>query len=147
MKSTMTSLVLTMVLAVPVVTVWYAVCALLLRPFGMRLPLAIWNKDLIKALRNLSRLQYAISWGIVWFSFGVRPLGMSARYVQVWLRLGETPHESPGEFVANVIWSLVGGIFFGWLMWKYSSPDYDPFSRDDTLSITPKPSADRFQNP
>ena len=54
-----------MAMIVLVLTVWYAVCALLVRPFGIRVPVIIWKKDYGKASGTsvVSSMQFC--WGFL----------------------------------------------------------------------------------
>ncbi len=129
-----------MAMIVLVLTVWYAVCALLVRPFGIRVPVIIWKKDYGKAVRNLSRLQYAVLLGVLTFGVGT-PLGLALfQYIEHLLGLGDPVFpESLGELAVRTIWFMLwGGFMWGVVVWKHSSPNSDPLSADDAPSITPK---------
>jgi hypothetical protein len=132
-------LLLLMVLAVPVLTAWDAIVALLVRPFGIRVPLLIWRKDYKEAIRRMSRGQYILVVGVLGWGIGVQLLITATRYAEFRFKLFDPVPETLGDFVVELIGFMLVGIFFGWMMWRQSSPDHDPFAGNDALNINPKP--------
>jgi hypothetical protein len=136
MSTAITWLVLTLALGLPFLTVWYAVAALLVRPFGIKVPLLVWSKDYKKAVQTLTRVQYSVFGGVICFGAGSQLFIALARYVEFCFKLDHGSPETLGEFLGSMIWFMLwGGISWGWLMWKHP----DPFSGHDGLSINPKP--------
>src|SRR5271165_1815660 len=127
-------------LSLPAFTVWYAVVALLVRPFGIRVPLLIWRKGYKKAVGHLSRFQYTVFAGVLGFGVGTQLLYTLMRYLES-SRFGpEVPfHESLGLFAARMICCMLASGLLFWLSWRPSSPDSDPFAGNDSLIINPKP--------
>src|SRR5258708_6446997 len=127
-------LVLTAALSLPVFTVWCAVAALLVRPFGIRVPVLIWSKDYTRALRQLKRVQYIAFSGVLVWAVGSQLLATLARNVEYWFKLDHPFRQTPGYFEFSLIGFILVGIFWGRSVRRESSPEYEPFSNE--LSIT-----------
>src|SRR6266849_10226493 len=109
MAAAITWLVLTLVLGLPFITLWYAVTALLVRPFGIKVPILVWSKEYRRAVRKLSRVQYAVLGGILCFGMGSQLFIGLARYVEFRFKLDQGSPESLGEFLGRIIWFMVWG--------------------------------------
>ena len=129
MKEMIAWLALVAALSLPAFTVWFAAAALLVRPFGIRVPLLIWRKDYKKVVGCLSRFQYSAFVGGLGFGVGTQLLYTLMRYLES-SRFGpEVPfHESLGMLAGRMIAFMLASALLFWLSWRRSSPDSDPSS-------------------
>src|SRR4051794_40133998 len=104
-----------MLVALLVVLIWFAVVALILRPFGVWLPL--WPFSYTKrryALQSLNFSQYILVNGVLHFGCGMLIATTLYRYLD-WRYWHSRPNFlSAGEFFGNaLLWPLLAGVLFG----------------------------------
>jgi hypothetical protein len=108
---------LSFLIALPVMLIWFVLAATVVRAFGVRIP---WSNrhDRIQALRNLTRKQYIVIFGVLNWGVGCAVLSFMTRLIG-W-RIWQDPAQQPTlfSFLGDLaLWS-VGGVAFGWSMWQ-----------------------------
>lgn len=116
----MTEFVIEMVAALLLFLMWTVVVALLVRPFGVRLP--EWPFSYAKrryALQSLSFSQYIFIYGVLYFGCGMLIATTSFRYLE-WKYWHSRPNFfTAGEFFVNaLIWVILAGVMFGLMSWN-----------------------------
>jgi hypothetical protein len=129
------------VLALPVLTFWRTTVSILVRPFGVRLPLfAFPLKYLRNEISKLDHRTYILVEGVLNFGAGVwLPLNIVELVSSRLGIAGRVPHRDLFEILLQLGCFLVMGAGWGWLMWD-GLPTQDLFRRSEILSITRKPS-------
>jgi hypothetical protein len=95
-------------------TVWFALVALMVRPWGIRLPILWWHtpESGTAALPALGRWQYVIVEGVLKWGLGSWLLLSSANYIACHFEY----HSASCETVGVLCFSLAGSMFMGLLV-------------------------------
>jgi hypothetical protein len=133
-------LVLIALLALPVLTLWRSIVAILVRPFGIRLPLFPFpSKQFRTEISKLSHGAYILVEGLLNFATGLWLVLNIGDWLSSRLGLaGRVPHRDLFEVLLQLGCFLAMGAGWGWLMWE-GLPTRDAFRRSEILSIAPKP--------
>jgi hypothetical protein len=139
LENQMAELLIIAVLALPVLTLWRSIVAILVRPFGVRLPLFSFRlKRLRTEISKLSHRAYILVEGVLNFGIGVWLLLNIVELVSSRLGVaGRAPRRDLFEVLLQLGYFLAMGAGWGWLMWD-GLPTHDPFRRSESLSIAPK---------
>jgi len=124
------------VLILPLLLIWQTAIGLLVRPWGIRFPLfPLPLKKLSAAIRGLSKWEYIIVEGVLGWGVGTRLLLSATDFVSSRVNPKSGLHHASGSFVVGLVFFMLGGVGWGWIMWntRDHSPDYQG------LSISPKP--------
>ena len=140
LRNQIAQLLIIALLALPVLTLWRSIVAILARPFGLRLPLLPFPlKRLRTEISELTHREYILVEGVLNFGAGVWLLLNIVELVSSRLGFaGRAPHRGLFEGLLQLGCFLFMGAGWGWLMWE-GLPRHDPFRRSESLSITPKP--------
>jgi hypothetical protein len=112
-----------MLIALVVVLIWFAVVALILRPFGVSLPLGPFRYTKRRdALQSLNFAQYGFVNGVLHFGCGMLIATTLYRYLD-WKYWHSRPNFlTAGEFFGNaLLWLILGGIVFGLMSYGTSA--------------------------
>ena len=104
--------------ALPVFFLWLVVVALLVRPFGVQLPLAPFNfRRRSHALHALTFPQYLLVYGVLCFGCGMLIFTTISHYIE-WKYWHYSTPLTGGKFLAAAVWwPIVGGLLFGLISW------------------------------
>ena len=112
----MAELVIDILIALPVFLLWLTVVSVLLRPFGIQLPLTPFSlASRRSALQALTFPQYLMVSGVLYFGCGMLIWSTLSRYLE-W-RYWHGPPLTGEHFVRGVVSCLFGGVFFGFVSW------------------------------
>lgn len=127
------------VLALPVFTLWRGIVAILVRPFGISLPLFSFpSKHLRTAIGKLSHRAYILVEGVLNFGVGTWLLLNIVDLVSSRLGVaGRASHRVLFDVLVQLGGFFAMGAGFGWLMWE-GLPNHDPFERHESLRVAPK---------
>jgi hypothetical protein len=114
-------LVVTMLVALPVLFLWLALVSLLVRPFGVRLPLAPLSfAKRRSAFQSLTFYQYLMVYGILCFGCGMLIMTTLSRYLE-WKYWHGSPLTSENFLRASLEYPLLAGVLFGLISWSTKS--------------------------
>jgi len=121
MVSPVLEFIVTMLVALPVFLLWLALVSLLVRPFGVRLPLAPLSfVKLRSAFQSLTFSQYLIVHGILCFGCGMLIMTTLSRYLE-WKYWHGSPLTSENLLRAALEYPLLSGVLFGLISWATKS--------------------------
>lgn len=107
----MAEFLIQIVVALPLLLLWYAVVALLLRAFGFRQPFR-------RMSQNLTFSQYMWLIGVVYWGGGMLIMTTLDDYLDWKYWNGSARNLSAGRLVFHaVLWPLAG-LLFGWMTWN-----------------------------
>lgn len=112
--------IIEMVAALLLFLMWLVLVAVIVRPFGVRLP--VWPLSYAKrrsALHSLSFSQYIFVYGVLYFGCGMLIATTLFRYLE-WKYWHSRPtFFTAGEFVGNALtWTILAGVLFGLISWN-----------------------------
>jgi len=112
-------LIVTMlVVAVPVYFLWLVVVALIVRPFGIRLPLEPFSFGKRRsAFRDLTFPQYVFVCGVLCFGCGMVIVTTLSRYLEWKYFHGSSASLSTTELLLNLVTYLMAGVLYGLISW------------------------------
>lgn len=102
---------ITLLVWLPLATLWFALVALIVRLWGIRLPIFWWNADPV-SLRALRRWQHVIVEGVLKYGMGSWLMLSSADYIACRFEY----HPASCETVRFFFISLAGCMFMGLLV-------------------------------
>lgn len=112
----MAKLVIEILIALPVFLLWLTVVSVLVRPFGIQLPLAPFSlANRRSAFQALTFPQYLIVGGVLYFGCGMLIMSTLSRYLE-----GRYWHGSAltsENLVREVLSSLLAGVLFVLISW------------------------------
>ena len=111
----MAELILTMLAALPVFFLWLVVVALIVRPFGIWLPLGPFSFAMRRsAFRDLTFPQYVFICGVLCFGGGMLILTTLSRYLEWKYFHGSSASLSTSELLRNLVtYPLMAGVLYG----------------------------------
>jgi hypothetical protein len=112
--------IFTVVAALPVLFLWMTVVSLLVRPFGVRLPVSPFSfAERKTAFRVLTFSEYLIVGGILYFGCGMFILMTLSRYLEWKYFHGPSDYLTlHGLFISLLSYPLIGGLLFGLISWN-----------------------------
>jgi hypothetical protein len=112
----MAELVIELLIALLLFLLWLTVVSVLVRPFGIQLPLTpfSWAKRR-SAFQSLTFPQYLIVGGVLYFGCGMLIVSTLSRYL-VW-RYWHGSALTSENWVREVLSSLLSGVLFGLISW------------------------------
>ncbi len=103
-----------MLLVIPVVLVWFVVVAVIVRPFGVQMPLRLSDfRQRTSWLQLLTFPQYLGIYGVLCFGCGMFILTTLSHYLEWRYFNGSSGSLSESELLANGLQWLLGGVAFG----------------------------------
>jgi len=108
--------------SLPVFFLWLVIVSLLVRPFGVRLPLAPFSfEKRSRALEALTFSQYLLVCGVLWFGCGTLIATTFSDYLE-WKYWHGSPLSLTYKFFHDAVFStLFGGVLFGLMSWSTRS--------------------------
>ena len=112
----MAKFVIEILIALPVFLLWLTVVSVLVRPFGIQLPLTpvSWAKRR-SAFQALTFSQYLMVGGVLYFGCGILIMTVLSRYLE-W-RYWHGAQLTSDNVVPDVLQSLLTGVLFGLISW------------------------------
>jgi hypothetical protein len=111
--------IFTTVAILPVFFLWLTVVTLLVRPFGVRLPLAPHSFAKRKtALQALSFTECVIICGVLYFGCGMFIVTTLSRYIEWKYFHGSSDSLSTDSLLREIVTYLIGGLLFGLISWN-----------------------------
>ena len=112
----MADLVIEILIILPVFLLWLTVVSVLVRPFGVRLPLMPFNWAKHRStLHALTFPQYVTIVGILYFGCGVFVINMVSRYFE-W-KYGHGSSIISGNVLRDAVGNIFAGVIFGVFLW------------------------------
>jgi len=110
----------TVVAALPVLFLWMTLVSLLVRPFGVRLPLSPFSfAERKTAFRVLTFSEYLIIGGILYFGCGMFVVTTLSRYLEWKYFHGSIDSLTTGRLLRGFVsYPLIGGLLFGLISWN-----------------------------
>jgi hypothetical protein len=110
----------TVVAALPVLFLWMTLVSLLVRPFGVRLPLSPFSFSERKtAFRALTFSEHLIIGGILYFGCGMFVVTTLSRYLEWKYFHGSLDSLTTGGLLRGFVsYPLIGGLLFGLISWN-----------------------------
>jgi hypothetical protein len=112
----MAEVIVETLLAVPMVLLWLVVVAILVRPFGIRLPLAPFSAKRRSAFKALSFSQFLIIGGVLCFGCGMLIATTFSRYIE-WKYWHGSSITREGLLRDAFQYPLLSGVLFGVVGW------------------------------
>lgn len=109
-----------MLVALPVFFLWLVVVALLVRPFGVRLPLGPFSfGKRASALQALTFPQYVLVCGVLCFGCGMLIVTTLSNYLEWKYWHGSSSSLTAGKLLRDAVqWPIVSGVLFGLISWN-----------------------------
>src|SRR6266404_9544113 len=103
-----------MLLLIPLLLVWFVVVTVIVRPFGIRMPLRLSDfRQRTSWLQLLTFPQYVAVYGVLCFGCGMFILTTLSHYLEWRYFYGSSSSLSESELLANGLQWLLGGVAFG----------------------------------
>jgi hypothetical protein len=114
--------------AIPVFLLWLVVVALIVRPFGVRMPLGPFEfRRRTEVLHSLTFSQYLAIGGILYFGCGMLIMTTLSRYLDWKYFHGSTNILTERELLGNALQWILAGVLFGLL--SFFSGSHARFNR------------------
>jgi hypothetical protein len=103
------------VVPLPLIFLWFAIVALIVRPFGVRLPLGLFSfRERSSAFQSLTFPQYVMVCGVLSFGCGMFILTTASSYIEWKYFHGSSRFLSGDELFKNALtWPILAGVMFG----------------------------------
>ncbi len=112
----MTEVIVETLLALPVLFLWLAVVSVLVRPFGIRLPLAPFSAKRRSAFQALTFSQYLMVCGVLCFGCGMLIVTTFSRYIE-WKYWHGSSLTTESLLRDAFQYPLLSGVLFGIVGW------------------------------
>jgi hypothetical protein len=108
-----------MLVAIPVLFLWLTVVALIVRPFGVRLPWRVFNFGKRScAAPDLPFFQYVLVYGVLGFGCGMLILTTLSDYLEWKYWHGPFNGLTADKLLGYAVqWPLLAGVLFGLISW------------------------------
>jgi hypothetical protein len=110
----MAGIIISMLVAIPVIFLWLVIVALLVRPFGIWLPLGPFSfGERARALQALTFPRHVVICGVLCFGCGMLIVTTLSHYLEWKYWHGSSTSLAAGMLLFNVVLWPMAGVFYG----------------------------------
>ena len=112
----MVSFIITILFVFPLFLLWIMIVSLILRPFGLPMPLSPFDyRERKSVLQSFTFSQYVAIYGVLYFGCGMVIMTTLSHYLDWKYFHGPSSRLTQGELLRNAFDWIVGGVIFGLL--------------------------------
>jgi hypothetical protein len=119
----MAAIIIPVLVAIPAIFLWLVVVALLVRPFGIWLPLGPFSfRERTYALQALTFHQYVVIVGVFCFGCGMLIVTTLSHYLEWKYWHGSSSNLTPSMLLLDVVfWPIMAGVSYGLISYFWNA--------------------------